>query len=314
MENAAPLASSAGYGLTCRYIGFDKVIPITREEFEATRRARVVLSIALGIEEKLDIALENLADLERHLLGLAVDHSIFTGQAEHSLSSARRSTNRRLTNYFATARQYIDQVQHDISRAIEPADTGPAQKQISDALSEQYDSRLGYRVIEALRNYAQHRGLPAHAVIFNASRDSSKEVRVRFNVAIYVGVAELKEDGKFKAAVLRELERCANNEGLVSLMPLVREHSDGLNAINATVRRLLADPLKDAAKLFTTLRARAANEFGNDLHGLSAISHDGNGYHIDWEVITDEYVERRQELESKTLDSSRLAHQYVSSG
>ena len=56
------MTDAVRYGVTCAYIGFDKDVPISAEEFAAAQRARVTLSVGLGVEEKFDIALENHAD------------------------------------------------------------------------------------------------------------------------------------------------------------------------------------------------------------------------------------------------------------
>ncbi len=246
------MTDAVRYGVTCAYIGFDKDVPISAEEFAAAQRARVTLSVGLGVEEKFDIALENHADLERHLLDMALEYSLFPGRIDELLNHARRSTNRRLTNYLATARLYVDQVKHDISEALQ--DGGRVVARIRKVMNAQYDDRFGYRAMEALRNHAQHRGLPVNAISFPIVHEERfQPARSRFSVVPAIGVRELAQDKKFKPPILEELKQRANGNGLIALMPLLRQYSEGLGAVHREVRTQLKAPLETAERTFQTL-------------------------------------------------------------
>src|SRR5437879_11060442 len=74
----AMIVPDTGFGLTCGHIGFGAdPVPLTASDFETIRAAKRTLLVAMGVEEKLDIALENHADVERHLLELALEASLF---------------------------------------------------------------------------------------------------------------------------------------------------------------------------------------------------------------------------------------------
>jgi hypothetical protein len=168
--------------------------------------------------------------------------------------------------------------------------------------------------MEALRNHAQHQGLPVHAVTFPVERDERfNPVRLRFAVVPSVGITELKDDHKFKSAILAELEQRADRHGLVALMPLLREHSEGIGSIHTEVRSLLSVPLQEAERLFAGLQERAVKEFGDAVPFLAAVKYNNDGTHADWEYITEAYADRRRELEVKNKDIGDVVRRYVSS-
>lgn len=72
--------------------------------------------------------------------------------------------------------------------------------------SPEYDARLGYRVMEALRNYVQHRGLPLHSITVGGGWIDTEEGRRRKEkTTLYLNVDTLAEDKDFKKDVLDEL-------------------------------------------------------------------------------------------------------------
>ena len=301
----------AQFGLICAHLGVAKSIPLSVEEFGAVARSRLVLSVGLAVEEKFDIARENHAELEHQLLGMALENSLFRGRADELVSHARRSTSRRLTNYLATARLYVDQVLHDVARAL---DDPLASERIRRAIAAQYDGRLGYRAMEALRNHAQHRGLAVTAISLSTAREERfKPERLRFSVVPSLGIPELGQDGKFKAAILAELQSRADPTGLVALMPLVREHSESLGLIHTEVRSLLATPLQEAEQLFQQLQDRARNELGGDVRLLSTVRYDEDGTYERPAPIGLERSERRKELEKRNSDVGDVVSRFVSS-
>ncbi len=103
-------SDSVTHVITVLAIGFSDSIPITTEQFKQIRAAKQRLMFGVGIEEKLDLVLENYAELERTLLDMALEHSIFPGKIEALLDGGTHLVNRRIANFVTTARLYLDQV------------------------------------------------------------------------------------------------------------------------------------------------------------------------------------------------------------
>ena len=60
--------------------------------------------------------------------------------------------------------------------------------------------------MEALRNHTQHRGLPVHQLSFPASWEPPLRKNLVYRVVPSLKVAVLREDGHFKASIIRELD------------------------------------------------------------------------------------------------------------
>ena len=71
---------------------------------------------------------------------------------------------RRLSNLLSAARLYVDQIAQDLHDAF--GSQHQVSNEIKVKLSTEYDARLGYRVMEAVRNMMQHRSLPIHRLSY----------------------------------------------------------------------------------------------------------------------------------------------------
>ena len=112
----------------------------------------------LDIEEKFNIVLENYAEFERMLLNVSLDRMLFSGHDWSAAMNELHAINRTLVNLLSTCRVYIDQVPQNLG-AIFKGDSSPVEV-LRKQMATEYDGHLGYRVLEAMRNYSQHRALP----------------------------------------------------------------------------------------------------------------------------------------------------------
>jgi hypothetical protein len=131
---------------------------ISEDEFTRTKQAKRSLVVAMSIEGKFDLLLENYAEFERGLLELALHQMIFSDLDWSSMQFDTQKVNRTLTNLLSASRLYIDQLKHEAG-ALDTS-TPSLARVLKDKGSAEYDSKLGYRVMEASRNYTQHRDLP----------------------------------------------------------------------------------------------------------------------------------------------------------
>ena len=200
-------------------LGFPHVIEIQPEEYSLAVESKVRLLAAVAMEEKFSILVANYAEYERTLLEMALGHMVHIDFDYFSMHDDMQLVNRRLANLFTSGRMYIDQVRQD-AREIGAMTI----EEIETILSIQYDSRLGNRVIEALRNYAQHRSLPVGQIGVQLTAVERHGVRLsKHGINVNLDVALLRETGGFKSTVLNELKG-----KYVPLTPLVREHLEGL--------------------------------------------------------------------------------------
>jgi hypothetical protein len=108
------------YGITRLVLGNSTFIDIDEQRYRAVLQAKERLLQVIDLEEKFDLLLENLADLERDLLNLNLNQLLFKDQDWHGFRSDTRLLSRRLSNLLSSAKLYIDQTKHEISTLLGP--------------------------------------------------------------------------------------------------------------------------------------------------------------------------------------------------
>jgi len=169
---------------------------------------------------------------------------------------ARSLINRRLANLLTMARLYIDQVKHDVSRLFGPdaAETSL----ICQSFRTQYDSLLGYRLLEAIRNSMQHRELPISSLVYPSVReDRGNAFVIRHQVVARISVEHLRADSKLKPVIVAELQERGDWHDIT---PFVREYVEGIARVHEGIRsatdefvRPWSDMLHNALRNYSTL-------------------------------------------------------------
>jgi hypothetical protein len=180
------------YGLARLVLGSPKFVSITEQEYADIRQRREFLLEALFIEEKFDLVVDNYLEFETDLLDSAAREMVRGVQTWTAFQAERNQMNRRVINLLSSCRLYLDHTRHHLSNMGKVGKDAAAI--IGAKISAQYDGSLGYRAMEALRNYVQHRGYPIHGVTFNASWIDNRE-RLMYAVTPYIMPAQLQEDG-----------------------------------------------------------------------------------------------------------------------
>lgn len=291
-------------------------VAITKEQYEEICRAHQLINFGVAVEEKLDLLVENYADLERELLDMAVQHCVFSGAAiDELLSEARHRTNRRIINLLTAIRLYHDQTAHSLSSVY-----GKNSKILSDfreSTSNEYDAKLSYRALEAIRNHVQHASLPITAISFPMSaveRNDSKAkpgsvTKIRYKVVPYIGAESLEENPKFKKAVLEEIKGICNKKNDIEVMPLVREYISSIGRIHKLLRQLINEDLESAAKTINHFRDIAPKIS----EGLAAIQSNEQGLYTGHISLVDRPISRWKKLSSKNSSLERVDISFVSS-
>lgn len=128
--------------------------------------------------------------------------------------------NRLLLNYLASCRLFLDFTTHE----LEQIGKASATSLFRDATAHAYDSSFAYRLLDQLRNYAQHRGLPVASVVFanHEGKPATCEVALSRD--------ELLADAKMKKSVRDELK---SQPELIPLPELVSEYQKLIEGIDA---------------------------------------------------------------------------------
>ena len=285
-------------------------VPVAESEYRAILEARSGLFECLYLEEKFDLVIENYLELETWLLESTARHMVFGGQDYRWFQVERGLCNRRLANLLSTGRSYVDQAKYHVKRIFP---SGSDQFEIIVAkFSEQYDTRLGYRSMEALRNFVQHRGFAADSLVYEMKRVQGTDgAGLRFAANPYLSPPGLRASGGFKEGVLSELEAIGEQ---VDLKGLVRDYVEGLWTVHDVIR----ERIKSLVQQWETLVCEAIDLF-KSMHpeegaiGLSVVARKSEGIYPESAALFMDFIEYRKILERKNGNLVNLANRYVSS-
>jgi hypothetical protein len=226
------------YFLGAGVIGQVPYIELSEDQFIQFRTARRSLLIAQSLEEKFGLVLENFWEYEETRLRLAlrtmemVAHDPFWGGVF--------LLNRRLVNMLTTCRMYVDQTTMECDELL--GELGRVQTE--KLFSQQYDEVLGYRVMEALRNYAQHHSFPiGSAEYFQGWEQFGDEFYLSVRTNPKLRIDDL--DSGFKKKVLKELKTHQQKD--LDITRFVKGYIECLSIVYAELR-VLAKPVVDEAK------------------------------------------------------------------
>lgn len=202
----------------------------------------------------------------------------------------------------------MDQSIHNLSNISSKINT---LEEIKKEKNKQYEQYLGYRVMDALRNYVQHRGYPIESLIYN-SKLVGKEPNEKFLFSItpYIQIKKLEKDNKFKKEVLKEIKPLGVN---IDLKPLIREYVEALWNIHAKIRELLKSDILDWERFFlnTIDKFKNRNSKIRSIVGLSAVKQNENGAYKDSIEIYKYIIEYRQKLQRKNSTFTNLSKRYA---
>lgn len=239
-------------------------IELSKKEYEAIVRAVEKLLSCLDAEEKFDCVIENYRDLEKYILDQAFQALFSRGLDDVASQSPRNTTSRKLSNLLSSVRLYQDTIGRD-TKVITGDDAAAAQ--ITADKSRQFDASLSYRILDALRNHAQHHALPVHGYSIGSKWTEGREISEHEFEAV-ISVSELAANADFgPPKTLAELK--AGPEKL-ELKPMVREYVECLSTIHQQFRELTKSAVDQQlmhhrgseGKVICSLPGRARHRFG----------------------------------------------------
>ena len=104
-----------------RYVAFGytqhglQLVDVTKEEFERVVAAREACLVALSLEEKLSLVLNNFYEFEVELLKLAERHLVWNAIEYEDVMGDRLLLDRRIVNLLTASRLYLDHTAHALS-------------------------------------------------------------------------------------------------------------------------------------------------------------------------------------------------------
>jgi len=299
------------YGLIRAVLASTAFVPIDESEYLSIKEARDGLFQCLFIEENFDIVVENFLELETTLLESVARHMILRDQDYRWFQVERGLFNRRLINLLTAGLTYENHVKQHFHNVFRHE--GASAPDINALFSQEYDGRLGYRAVKALRNFVQHRGFPVHAVTYHSERiEHPAGNKLRFAVSPFLHPNELREDGGFKKAVLKELEVFGEK---VDLKVLLRDYVEGLAAVHDDISQYIGPKAKvwDAMLSEATERFQVQHPEEDSVIGLAAVVRDTDGCSIEQVQIFSDFISYRKHLAKKNSSLKNVARRYSTS-
>jgi hypothetical protein len=212
------------------------------------------------LEESYDALLQNAVEFETSVAQLASGQRLGISSFPDEHDIELRLINRRLMNFLATARAFVDSVKARFSEA------GPSLPDGLEALeaffSEQFDTSFSYRLMEALRNHTQHR---ASAIAQNLSitrswRHVSGDSMRQLSVNPQVDRDALVNDKKVRRAT--SIEIATTCEDMIDIVPPLREYVRCLGVVADKAREYFAPQYESArASHSSILKAHIEGEW-----------------------------------------------------
>ncbi|HEY6342029.1 MAG TPA: hypothetical protein VIY49_11095 [Bryobacteraceae bacterium] len=279
-------------------------VEISEEEYRRVRLAKQKILRSLAVEDKFDLVVTNYEDFEREILGLALHQMVYSDLSWSSMHSDRQTLNRRVLNLLSAGRLYIDQVMHDTS------EDPPLAERIRKKAWEQYDTRLGYRVMEALRNYTQHRALSVDQLSFSSSWVPPGELKhLEYRAEPFIALQALREDERVKRSVVADLEPIGPD---VPLTPLIRDYVEGLSVIHQEFRECAQGAIPTSEASFNWVWERCNAGSGSRQKAARILESDADGTWTSEDHIFQSLIAHRNDLVTKNQALTNLARRYVS--
>lgn len=294
------------YDLTRLVLEERRSIAITQADFNRAKEARRALLLCLNVEERFNILLENYTEFEAELLNLALQDLVFDTVEWSDRIDGLHLLNRRAANLLTICRVYLDHTPQSLNDLF--GDGSRETLRFRDATRAEYDAHLGYRAMEALRNYVQHRGLPIHSVT-QQGRWTEDRSMLEHWVIPTLRLAEIREVGGFKSSVLEELEQLPQP---IDLREIAREYLTCLRRLHGVVRETMAGAAEAADRVmeeFSAMWVDGANSPGTV--GLELFARSDQDEIVDRVPVLLEVGKRRRYLVARTRFAGDFKKQVV---
>jgi hypothetical protein len=297
------------YGITRRVLSCGQFLEISMKEFEDTVRVRNFFFRALGIEEKFDLVAENYSEFEHEIVQLTMRQMYFHDWDWSSMRRDIGTINRRFANVLSACRLYRDHVKHDISSIY--GKRSEAYNRLCNTFSQEKAARLGYCILESLRDHIQHRGLPLYRLTYPGWRQVSgkKLGALKYGCVPCISLARLRADEAFSQDVLLRLPTDVDE---LDVMPLVRDYISGLGNVHKQLREWMTSDIEAWRHAIIEIKNRFTSDFGEEICGLAVVERNEDDEDVRFADIFDDFIEEYARLVRKNAYPEHYYQQFVS--
>lgn len=281
-------------------------LEISEVEFNEIKSANKKLLEALFIEEKLDFVVENYLEFENDLLRLASKNICFHNNYNFSRNNDQNLLNRRIMNLLSVSKSYLEQSKKHIKNLF--GENSTIFNQLNDLHSAYYDKILGYRFMEALRNYVQHYDVPIHVIgyLHGFVDNNNIDAGLFHKVIPCIQIKELEKDEDFKSTILDEL-MCIFKDEKIDIREFIREYVESIGKIQEEIREMIKPDLLFWEEKFNLAFKKYQDIYSEkSLSSIAIIAIEEDQKWKERVPLLKSILERREEFELKNRQFNNL--------
>lgn len=279
---------------------------ITRAEYRNAKRAHQTEREWLRFETFADSVFRSLEELEEACLKVAVRCSMRSDTFEEWEHDVRSLIERRASAFLSTAKRYLDAAPQCLKR-IGASDDAIKFRSFTAA---QYDREVAYRLLDSLRNHAQHGGVSVTSLVRNGSveflhdeRSGPDDDRNVACVRPQIDTGELFGRDMIKPRVRRELDGLLDKDRQIDLLMYFRRYASCIGQIHSASRELVDAPARRRSDDLSALAKRFQETTGESVSVSYCFAVDKDGLagdafilHRGRRNILDRLIRRNQHL------------------
>lgn len=250
-----------------RFQGEQTTVPIERGEYKKAKQAQSTALLTLKFESSADKFFRSYEELEATCLEISVHESIRRNHNRDFMESydTRSTVERRISTTLSYARGYLDKSASNI-RKLAGRD---ALKIFKAYRKREYDKHFSYRLMEELRNYAQHSGDSMSGVThynsvetLHADRQDQRDHRLVAVTRPQISVERIQSASRFKPSVARESADFCGKDGGIDLLLHLRRYASCIGAIHEDIRLQVAEICNGAERYQRSVREKYESASG----------------------------------------------------
>lgn len=213
--------------------------PLSEADFAELRESLRRLALVMQVEETFDIAVSNYADFERAVAEILIARETrrdFSGVQWHS---TRRVMSRSISNLLSSVRTFQHVAESAVSAIYGATELADHQR----FKGRLYDTSFPYRVMEKLRNHAQHQGLAVNSQTYSSRWLDLPDQKARQRIQAFTPQLDLREFAdlpKWKTIAAEHaamIEADPKTPGRLNLHKLVRRYMTEQSEIITDLRQ-----------------------------------------------------------------------------
>lgn len=221
----------------------NRVECLEKVKYEKVKYAYENLLKFIWFEEKFRVLLDNFYEFEKDMYDI-YQNCISVSAEKTQIEIGQEGINllnRRLLNFTASARMYIDEIDYDTTKIFKNSTNEEIKKNLKKYKSEKYDSNVSYQLLELIRNIYQHRGLLIRKITL--VEPLAGEISIA-PIIVNIRYSDLKQNDNFKNKIKNKEDLEKFNSDDLNIVHHIRSYIKDLFDIHEYYRKLMSSDVE----------------------------------------------------------------------